>query len=98
MASYILNISYTVKSGKREAFLSLSGQLKQHFSAELGKDYRIYEVKGRPNSFVEQFVCASKEEFDNLEDDLTEKGEDLVNQLSELVEDGTTAYSTLIEL
>lgn len=98
MASYILNISYAIKSEERERFLTLSKQLKDHFAGELGKNYKIFEVKGKPNNFVEQFECSTREEYDNLEDDITEKGEDLVNKLTDLVEGGSTVYSTLIEL
>jgi len=98
MTTYILNISYTVRPGERETFLTVARELKEHFATELGKNYKIYEVKGKENAFVEQFVCSSREEFDNLEDDLTEKGEELVNRLTDLIEGEKAMYSTLIEL
>ncbi len=98
MSSYILNISYSVKPSEREKFLELSRELKAHFAGELGKNYRIFEIKGKPNDFVEQFVCSTKEEYDNLEDDFTDKGEDLVNRLTDLIEGDSAVYSTMIEL
>jgi hypothetical protein len=58
----------------------------------------VYEQKGRRNSFVEQFTCASMEEFDALEDDLDEKSEELVNRLESLLKDGKAKYTTLVEL
>jgi hypothetical protein len=91
-------MTYTVKEGKRESFLSLARELKQHFAGEMGKAYSIYEVKGKANTFVEQFSCPTKEEFDALEDDLTEKGEGLINRLTDLIEEGAAKYSTLVEI
>jgi hypothetical protein len=98
MASYILHITYTVEEGKRSAFLALAKELKQHFAGDMGKQYSIYEVKGRANMFVEQFSCATREEFDALEDDLSEKGEALINRLTDLIEEGAAKYSTLVEI
>lgn len=98
MATHILNISYTIRASEREHFLALGKELKAHFAEELGKNYTIFEVKGKPNTFVEQFVCASLEEYDSLEDDMTEKSEELVNRLTDLLEGEKASYSTLIEL
>ena len=98
MATYILNISYTVTAKERERFLLLSKEMKEHFTGELNKNYTIFEVKGRPNTFVEQFVCSSLEEYDALEDDMTDKSEELVNRLTDLLEGEKASYSTLVEL
>lgn len=98
MPKVILQISYDIKPEKREEYLKLVQEMKGHFIQGKKKDYAVYELKGKKNSFVEQFVCRSLEEFDSLEDDLDEQGEDLVNRLEGMLKDGTSKYTTLVEL
>jgi len=98
MARYILQISYDVLPEKRAEFLALAKEMKAHFADAKKKDYSLFEVKGKGNGVVEQFVCASREEFDALEDDLDERGEALVDQLSGLIAGGSARYATLVEI
>jgi hypothetical protein len=98
MPKVILQISYDIKPEKREEYLNLVQEMKGHFIQEKKKDYAVYELKGKKNSFVEQFICRSLEEFDSLEDDLDERGEELVNRLEGMLKDGTSKYTTLVEL
>lgn len=97
MAKVILQIAYEIDPEKRDEYLSLALEMKQHFKAALKKDYSLYEVKGKKNSFVEQYVCGSMEEYEALEDDQDEKSEDLVNRLETLLKDGKARYTTLVE-
>ncbi|MBI3586344.1 MAG: hypothetical protein HY088_04350 [Ignavibacteriales bacterium] len=97
MPKVILQISYDIDPAKREDYVSLMNEIKSHFTQARKKDYSVYEQKGKKNSFVEQFVCNSLEEFDNLEDDLDDKSEELVNRLEELLGGGKAKYTTLVE-
>ncbi len=97
MPKVILQISYEVKQDKQEEYLSLLKQLKQHFAVERKKNYRVFEVKGKKGSFVEEFTCNSMEEFEALEDDMNESSESLVNRLETLLKEGKAKYTTLIE-
>ena len=98
MPNVILQISYDVDPDKRDEYLALVAEMKAHFQQVRKKNYTVFEQKGRRNSFVEQFTCASMEEFDALEDDLDEKSEELVNRLESLLKDGKAKYTTLAEL
>ena len=98
MPKVILHISYEVPTEAREAYLSLAKEMRTQFVDVRKKDYSVYEVKGRKNSFTEEFVCKSMEEFDALEDDLDEKSEELVNRLESLLKEGKAKYTTLIEI
>jgi hypothetical protein len=98
MPKVILQISYEIKSEKREEYLALANQLKHHFVVEQKKDYSIFEQKGKKNFFVEEFVCNSVEEYETLEDGMTENSEALVNKLATLLKDGKAKYATLIEV
>ena len=97
MARIIFTISYEINPEKREEYLTLSGQMKEHLSEANGRNYAIYEQKGKKNSFTEIFICASKEEYDQLEDqdDATSQ---LVQQLETLLVNGKMKYTTLVEL
>ncbi len=98
MPKVILQISYDVKPEKREEYLALAAEMRAHFAGERGKNYAMYEVKGKRNSFVEEFVCASIEEYEGLEDNMTESSEALVGRLEGMVREGSTRYTTLIGL
>ncbi|MEX0602543.1 MAG: hypothetical protein WD295_04320 [Bacteroidota bacterium] len=98
MAKVILQISYEIQPEKRGEYLALVGEMKSHFTDVRKKEYQVFEVKGKKNSFVEQFVSGSIEEFEGLEDDLDERSEELVNRLETFLRDGTSRYTTLVEL
>jgi hypothetical protein len=98
MPKVSLQISYEINPDKRDEYLSLTKELRNHFVAERKKSYRIYETKGRKNSFVEEFLCSSMEEYEALEDDMDENSEKLVNQLEALLKGGKAKYTTLVEV
>lgn len=98
MPRVTLQISYEIKSERREEYISLTKELKAHFAVERKKSYRIYEVKGKKNSFVEEFTCNSMEEYEALEDDMNESSEMLVNRLEGLLREGKARYTTLVEI
>ena len=98
MAKVIFTISYEVNPEKREEYLALSKEMIQHLSGVRGKNYSVYELKGKKDSFSEVFICNSKEEYDQLEDDQDETTEALVGRLEGLLTNGKMKYSTLIEL
>jgi hypothetical protein len=98
MPKVLLQISYDIDPEKREQYLALIKEMKNHFRVVRKKDYAVFEQKGKKNSFVEQFLSSSLQEFDALEDDLDEKSEELVNQLESMMKDGTSKYTTLTEI
>ncbi|MCX7983306.1 MAG: MFS transporter [Bacteroidetes bacterium] len=98
MAKVILQISYEIQDDKRQEYLALTQALKHHFIVEQQKNYSIYEQRGKHNNFVEQFVCNSEEEYETLEDNMTDSSTELINKLENLVKQGTTKYTTLIEI
>jgi hypothetical protein len=98
MPNVTLQISYEISPSKRDEYLSLTKELKNHFVNERKKNYRIYEVKGKKNSFVEEFLCNSMEEYEALEDDMDENSEKLVNRLETILSDRKAKYTTLVEI
>ncbi len=98
MPNVILQISYEIKPEKRGEYLSLAKEMKNHFVVERKKNYQIFETKGKKNSFVEEFVCGSMEEYEALEDDMNESSESLVNRLETLLKEGKAKYTTLVEV
>jgi hypothetical protein len=97
MAKVILQISYEIDPARREEYDRLAAEMKKHFKEVLKKNYTIYEQKGKKNSFVEQYECASMEEYEALEDNMDEQSEELVNRLEMLLKDGKARYVTLLE-
>ena len=97
MSKIMFTISYEINPDKRDEYLSLSQKMRGHLSPANGKNYAIYEQKGKKNSFSEVFICNNREEYDQLEDqdDVTQQ---LVQQLESLLVNGKMKYSTLVEL
>jgi antibiotic biosynthesis monooxygenase (ABM) superfamily enzyme len=98
MSKILFTISYEINPEKREEYLQLAQEIKQHFVGTKGKNYTIYEQKGKKNSFTEIFLCNSMEEYETLEDDQDETTEELVNRLEGFLVNGKMKYTTLIEL
>jgi len=97
MPKVIFTISYDVNPEKRDEFLSLSQDMKAHVMKTNGKEYSIFEQKGKRNSFSEIFVFNSLEEYNQL-DDQDEQMSELVQKLEGLLVDGKMKYTTLIEI
>jgi hypothetical protein len=98
MPKVILQISYEIRPEKRDEYLALAAEMKRQFAVEQKKNYTIYEQKGKKNSFVEEFVCESIEDYEALEDGMTESGEELINRLEMMLKDGKARYATLVEI
>lgn len=98
MSKVIFTISYDIIPEKREAYLALMKEMHKHLADEKGKNYSVYEQKGKPNSFVEVFLCNSMEEYDALEDNQDEKTDAFVEQLEEFLHEGKMKYMTLVEV
>ena len=98
MPKVLLTISYTIKPEKRQAYLALAKEMKDHFTQVRKKDYSIYEGKVKKNQFTEIFTTGSAEEFEALDDNLDERSEALVNKLEEYVDADGIKYNSIIEL
>ncbi len=97
MPRVMFTISYGIKPERREEYLGLTKEMKDHFTKVGRKNYSVYETKAKKNQFTEVFVTNSLEEFDALEDNQDETTEALVRRLEEFVDADGMKYSTLIE-
>ncbi|MDH7515494.1 MAG: hypothetical protein QHI48_06455 [Bacteroidota bacterium] len=98
MPRVIFSITYAVKPELREEYLETIGALKNYLTAERGKDYSVFEVKGKRNHFSEVYICKSMEEYDQLEEDSDEVTDQLINRIvNDFVRDGKVEYKTLVE-
>ncbi len=97
MARYIFTISYEIVEERRGEYLEAVAALKNYLTIERGKDYSVYEEKGKPNRFHEVYICASEEEYDTLEEDSDDITDQLIDQINNCVKEGKSKYKTLIE-
>lgn len=97
MPRVMFTISYSIKPERRDQYLALIKEMKQHLTA-LGKhNYSVFEAKGKKNHFTEVFVTNSVEEFDSLEDNMDEKAQELNSTLQGFVDEGGMKYNTIVE-
>jgi L-rhamnose mutarotase len=97
MGKVIFTISYEIQPEKRDEYLVLTKEMKLLLAEKKGKDYSIFEQKGKKNSFSEVFVCESLDEYEELEDQ-DEETSMLVQRLESLLTNGKMKYTTLVEL
>ena len=97
MPRVMFTISYRIKPERREQYLALIKEMKQHFTAQGKHNYSVFEAKGKKNNFTEVFITNSLEEFDGLEDNLDEKAQELNSNLQGFVDEGGMKYNTIVE-
>lgn len=96
MSRVIFTIAYSIKPEARSAYEAHIARLKKHLT-EAGKNYSVFEVKGKKDQYMEMFITGTVEEYDALEDDLNPETESLVSQIEEFVDGGGMKYTTYIE-
>ena len=98
MPRVIFSISYPIKRETRAEYLETIETLKNYLTLERGKDYSVFEMKGKPNHFSEVYICKSVEEYDQLEEEADDVTDQLINRIvSDFIGDGKVEYKTLIE-
>ena len=95
MSKVIFTVQYELDSTKVEEFHSVINELKNLLKAEGLEDYSVYEVKGKPNHYQEQYTFVSEEAFDAFDDNTDERINILVSKLNDLTVDHSAKYVTL---
>jgi len=98
MSRVMFTISYSIKPENRDQYLMLIKEMKHHLTTVGKKDYSVFEAKSKRNQFTEVFISSSLEEFDNLEDNLDEKTQELISTLEGFVDDSGMKYNTIVEI
>jgi hypothetical protein len=98
MSKVLFTINYEIDSEKREEYLRTIRELKNLIRAEGLESYSVYEAKGKPNRFQEQYIFSSNETFEAFDDDTDERINILITKISGMTVDHSTKYTTLVEL
>ncbi|MCU0332102.1 MAG: MFS transporter [Ignavibacteriaceae bacterium] len=98
MSKVLFTINYDIQGDKKEEYLKTIRELKSLIKAEGLESYSVYEVKGKPNRFQEQYIFSSDEAFENFEDATDERINILINKISGMTVEHTTKYATQTEL
>lgn len=98
MSKVLFTISYSVRPEMREKYLEFAAELKTHFVTQNKRDYSVFEVKGKKNTFTEVFSFSNMSDFDALEEQQDEKTQELEGRLEQFIDKGGMKYSTLVEV
>jgi hypothetical protein len=98
MSKVIFSVQYEILEDKKDEYLRTINELKNLIKAEGLESYSVYEVKGKPNQFQEQYLFSSEEAFENFDDNEDERLNILINKISDLAKEHSTKYTTLHEL
>ena len=98
MPKVMFTISYGIKPEVRDQYLALMKEMKEHLTTVGKQDYSVYEAKTRKNQFTEVFIAKSIEEYDNLEDNLDDKAQELVSRLEGFLDENGMKYNTIVEI
>jgi hypothetical protein len=96
MPRVMFTISYSIRPDQRSTYLSLIGELKTKMTS-VGRNYSVFETKGKKNSFNEVYVLTSEEEYDALDENQDEFTQDLLGKLEACVDDKGMKYTTAVE-
>jgi hypothetical protein len=98
MPRVIFSITYPIKPAAKAEYLETAEALKNYLTLERGKDYSIFEISGKPNYYSEVYICKTREEYEQLEDDDDEITKELINRIvDDFIQEGKVEYKTLIE-
>jgi hypothetical protein len=98
MSKVIFSVQYEILVEKKEEYFRTISELKNLLQAEGLENYSVYELKGKPNQFQEQYLFSSEEAFENFDDNEDERLNILINKISDLTKEHSTKYTTLHEL
>jgi hypothetical protein len=98
MSKVLFTINYEIDSEKREEYLRTIRELKNLIRTEGLESYSVYEAKGKPNRFQEQYIFSSNETFEAFDDDTDERINILITKISGMTVDHSTKYTTSLEL
>lgn len=98
MSKVLFTINYEIQGDKKEEYFKTVRELKNLIKAEGLESYSVYEVKGKPNRFQEQYIFSSDEAFENFEDATDERINILINKISAMAVEHSTKYITFNEV
>lgn len=98
MSKVLFTINYEIQGDKKEEYFKTIRELKNLIKAEGLESYSVYEVKGKPNRFQEQYIFSSDEAFENFEDATDERINILINKISTMAVEHSTKYITFSEV
>jgi len=98
MSKVIFTVQYELDNSKIDEFHSVINELKNLLKAEGLEDYSVYEVKGKPNQYQEQYTFVSEEAFEAFDDNTDERINILVSKLNDLTVDHSVRYVTLSKI
>jgi hypothetical protein len=93
----MFTISYSIKPEQRGTYLSLISELRTRMTSA-GRNYAVYETKGKKNQFNEVYLLNSEEEYDALDENQDEQTQELLGKLEACVNDGGMKYATSVEV
>ncbi|MEK7819164.1 MAG: hypothetical protein AAB255_05160 [Bacteroidota bacterium] len=96
MSKVLLTIQFQIKEGEAQSVESIFSRLKDHFETENEIDYNVFEVKGKPNSFIEIYSFENLDEYNKFNESDDQVYEGLGMALSNFIE-GSQKSSLLIQ-
>ncbi len=98
MSKVLFSIQYEIVPEKRDEFLKVIRELKNLLKADGLESYNVFEVKGKPNNFQEQYTFTSMETYEAFDDETNEQANILIDKINEMAVDKSTKYTTLVEI
>lgn len=98
MSKVLFSIQYEIDREKKDEFLKVVRELKNLLKAEGLESYSVYEVKGKPNNFLELYTFSSMEAYEAFDDMNDERINILIDKIGDMAVNKSTKYTTLIQL
>ena len=94
MSKVLVTIQYEVEAAKREAYLNYARDLREHAQG-LGLDLVIFEDSDHAGCFTELYSCASREDYEAMDEKQDDTFRDFVARLERFTDLTAVRYAAL---
>lgn len=90
---------YEIKPNSEKSYLNVTNKLKKSYEKIKGLElFTITKSKTNPNQFQEVYIFSDQDSYENYEEYLDEKDEEIISQIQDLIVDNSTKYYTYFEV
>lgn len=90
---------YEIKPNSQKSYLNVVNKLKKSYEKIKGLElFTITQSKTNSNQFQEIYIFSDKDIYENYEEYLDEKDEEIISQIQDFIVDNSTKYYTYFEV
>jgi hypothetical protein len=98
VSKVLVTIQYVVDPAKREAYMALARDMREHAVEVLKLDYQVFEDVEHPGTFTEVFTCASRDDYEALDEKQDDAFREMVAKLDRFTDLANARYAAITKV